>query len=46
MLKTYVRRIVNNLFQKSKYKTSSFSDYSEYIKIQWLSSSILSDMVT
>lgn len=35
MLKTYVRRIVNNLFQKSKYKTSSFSDYSEYIKIQY-----------
>lgn len=35
MLKTYVRRIVNHLFQKSKYKTSSFSDYSEYIKIQY-----------
>ena len=35
MFKTYIHRIVNNLFGKSKYKMSSFSDYSEYIKIQY-----------
>lgn len=34
-MKTYVRRIINNLFRKLKYRTSSFDDYSEYIKIQY-----------
>jgi len=35
MFKRYILRIINNLFLKSKYKMSSFGDYSEYIIIQY-----------
>ena len=35
MLKTYVCRVVNKLFKSSNYKTSSFDNYPQYVKIQY-----------